>query len=86
MPSLPVSFPPNALRGQKVHGIVKFFKLFLFKSWISSSHAEHENSQANLFQVQPEVRRKYRAKNTRFVTGAIEAKFIVVANFSCSSI
>ena len=37
------------------------------------------------FQVQPEMRHKYRAKYTRFVTGAVEAKLIVVANFICSS-
>ena len=48
MSSLPVSSSQKVVRGQKVHWIVKFSKLFLLKFRISTSHAEHENSQANI--------------------------------------
>lgn len=48
MSFLPVSSSPKVLRGQKVHVIVKFFKLILFKFWISTSHAEHEKSREKL--------------------------------------
>jgi len=85
MSSLPVSSSQKVVRGQKVHGIVKFSKLFLLKFWISTSHAEHENSHAN-------INFKYNRKeetNTGlkilFFTGAVEAKLSVVANFICSS-